>query len=139
MNHEAIIVDNKSESLISGLTEQLMKVLPFSEMETSDVNYFIESCSEQYYAPKELIIGPDFEAPKFLYLIRQGNVVGERLSDGEQVRFELDAGEMFSVGSVLTGRPVSTHYRAEGDCFILMFPVSKVPEMGIRAPVFIDF
>ncbi|UOD50897.1 DUF294 nucleotidyltransferase-like domain-containing protein [Orrella daihaiensis] len=139
MNEESNHIEIKSESLISGLAEQLMKVMPFSEMELADISYFIEACSEQYYAPKELIIGPDFDAPKFLYLIRQGSVVGERLENGEEHRFELEAGEMFSVGSVLTGRPVSTHYRAQGDCFILLFPVSKIPEMGVRAPVFIDY
>ena len=139
MTDENNMIEIKSESLISGLAEQLMKVLPFSEMDIADVSYFIELCSEQYYSPKEVIIEPDFSAPTFLYLIRQGSVCGERLQDGEEVRFELEAGEMFSIGSALTGRPVSTHYRAQGDCFILLFPVSKIPDMGVRSPVFIDY
>ena len=139
MNQNVNMPDIKSDSLISGLTDQLMKVLPFSEMDAGDVGYFIESCSEQYYAPNEIILAPGFSAPDFLYFIRQGHVAGERHQDGEEYRFELDAGEMFSVGSVLTGRPVSTHYRAQGDCFLLLFPVSKIPEMGVRAPVFIDY
>ena len=139
MTEENNMIEIKSESLISGLAEQLMKVLPFSEMDIADVSYFIELCSEQYYSPKEVIIEPDFSAPTFLYLIRQGSVCGERLQDGEEVRFELEAGEMFSIGSALTGRPVSTHYRAQGDCFILLFPVSKIPDMGVRSPVFIDY
>jgi CBS domain-containing protein len=139
MNHEINIPDVKSDSLISGLAEQLMKVLPFSEMDIKDVNYFIESCSEQYYAPKEIILSPGFSAPDFLYFVRQGSVVGERREGNEEYRFELDPGEMFSVGSVLTGRPVSTYYRALGDCFLLLFPVSKVPELGSRSPVFIDY
>lgn len=139
MSDQTNTVQTKSESLISGLTEQLMKVLPFSEMDPEDVGFFIESCSEQYYSPDEVIISPNSGVPEFLYLIRQGHVAGERLDSEEEHRFELDPGEMFSVGSVLTGRPVSTFYRAQGDCFILMFPVSKIPEMGVRAPVFIDF
>jgi len=131
--------NHKSTSLISGLADQLMKVLPFSEMDIDDINYFIESSSEQYYSPNELIISPDAGVPKFLHVIRQGQVTGERHEDLENVRFELEAGEMFSIGSALTARPVSTHYRAQGDCFILLFPVSKIPEIGIRSPVFIDF
>jgi CBS domain-containing protein len=139
MSEDLNIQNNKSTSLISGLAEQLMKVLPFSEMEITDVEFFIESCSEQYYAPDELIISPDHGVPPCLHVIRQGQVVGERHDGDEDVRFELDPGEMFSIGSALTGRPVSTHYRALTDCFILLFPVSKIPEMGVRSPVFIDY
>jgi len=139
MSEDLNIQNNKSTSLISGLAEQLMKVLPFSEMEMTDVEFFIESCSEQYYAPDELIISPDHGVPPCLHVIRQGQVVGERHDGDEDVRFELDPGEMFSIGSALTGRPVSTHYRALTDCFVLLFPVSKIPEMGVRSPVFIDY
>jgi len=139
MEQEPNIQNNRSMSLISGLTEQLMKVLPFSEMDPADVDFFIEACSEQYYSPNELIISPEQGLPKCLHLIRKGQVVGDRPTDGENVRFELDAGEMFSIGSALTERPVSTHYRAVSDCFILLFPISKIPEMGIRSPIFIEY
>lgn len=131
--------DNSSTSLISGLAEQLMKVLPFSEMNIEDVHFFIKNCSEQYYSPKEIIISPDHGVPRFLFFIRQGEVVGERMDDGEQIHFELDAGEMFSIGSALTSRPVSTVYRAQGDCFCMLFPVTAIPDMGVRSPVFIEF
>lgn len=131
--------NNKSVSLISGLSDQLMKALPFSEMDIDDVNYFIESSVEQYYSPNEIIISPESGVPQYLYFIRQGIVTGDRLEDGEEVRFELEAGEMFSIGSVLTGRPVSTHYRASSDCFCLMFPVGRIPDIGVRSPVFIEF
>ena len=139
MNQSANATNNKSTSLISGLSDQLMKVLPFSEMDPADIEFFIESCSEQYYSPDEVIISPEKGIPQFLHLIRQGHVVGERHEDDEDVRFELDPGEMFSIGSALTGRPVSTHYRAVDDCFILLFPVSKIPELGARSPVFLDY
>lgn len=139
MNQLASATNNKSTSLISGLSDQLMKVLPFSEMDPADIEFFIESCSEQYYSPDEVIISPEKDTPQFLHLIRQGHVVGERHEDNEDVRFELDPGEMFSIGSALTGRPVSTYYRAVDDCFILLFPVSKIPELGARSPVFLDY
>ena len=139
MADNKIAKDNKSTSLISGLSEQLMKVLPFSEMNIEDVDYFIESCSEQYYSPNEIIISPETGIPEFLYLIRQGRVVGERREAGEEIHFELDAGEMFSIGSALTGRAVTTFYRSPGDCFCLLFPVARIPELGMRAPIFIEY
>lgn len=139
MTEQKIRQDNKSGSLISGLAEQIMKVLPFSEMNIENVEFFIESCSEQYYSPNEIIISPNNGIPKFLYFVKQGNVVGEREQNGETIRFELDAGEMFSIGAVLTKRPVSTMYRAEGDCFCLLLPVHCIADIGMREPGFIDF
>ena len=139
MEQEPNVQNNRSTSLISGLTEQLMKVLPFSEMDPTDVDFFIEACSEQYYSPNEVIISPEQGVPKCLHLIRQGQVVMEGHADREDVRVEIVAGQMFSIGSALTERPVSTHYRAFNDCFILLFPISKISEMGVRSPVFIDY
>lgn len=139
MNQTPSAKNDKAGSLISGLSEQLMKVLPFSEMDPDDVGYFIEACSEQYYSPDEVILSPESGIPEFLYLIRQGHVVGERLQNGELITFELDAGEMFSIGSALTSRPVTTHYRALGDCFVLRFSLKRVPELSVRSPVFLDF
>jgi CBS domain-containing protein len=131
--------NHKAGSLISGLSEQLMKVLPFSDMALDDVSCFIEACSEQYYSPDEIILSPESGVPTCLYLIRQGHVVGERTQNGELIQFELEAGEMFSIGSALTKRPVTTHYRAQGDCFVLCFPIDDVAEFGARSPIFLDF
>ena len=78
--------------------------------------------------------------PQCLYLIRQGSVSGKRdQQHGESIYFELDAGEMFSIGSVLTSRPVSTVYRSIGDTFCLQFPVKKLTDFGIQSPRFIDY
>ena len=139
MEDQNVSKDNISSSLISGLAEQLMKVLPFSEMNIQDVHFFIKNCSEQYYSPKEIIISPSSGIPQFLYFIRQGEVVGERAQGEEQIHFELEAGELFSIGSALTSRPVSTVYMAKGDCFCLLLPVASIPAIGMRSPVFIDF
>ena len=139
MEDQNISKDNSSSSLISGLAEQIMKVLPFSEMNIEDVHFFIKNCSEQYYSPREIIISPGSGTPQFLYFIRQGEVVGERAQGDEQIHFELEAGEMFSIGSALTSRPVSTVYMAKGDCFCLLLPVASIPDMGVRSPVFIEF
>jgi CBS domain-containing protein len=46
---------------------------------------------------------------------------------------------MFSIGSVLTNRPVSTVYRSIGDTFCLQFPTKKLTDFGIQSPRFIDY
>uniref|UniRef100_UPI004047CE27 DUF294 nucleotidyltransferase-like domain-containing protein n=1 Tax=Orrella sp. TaxID=1921583 RepID=UPI004047CE27 len=129
-----------SSSLVNGLVEQLMTVVPFSEMDKESVELFIKNCDEKYYEPNEIIIEPNAGVPQCLYLIRQGSVSGKRdQQHGESIYFELDAGEMFSIGSVLTSRPVSTVYRSIGDTFCLQFPVKKLTDFGIQSPRFIDY
>ena len=129
-----------SSSLVNGLVEQLVTVVPFSEMDKESVELFIKNCDEQYYEPNEIIIEPNAGVPHCLYLIRQGSVSGKRdQQHGASIYFELDAGEMFSIGSVLTSRPVSTVYRSIGDTFCLQFPVKKLTDFGIQSPRFIDY
>lgn len=129
-----------NDSLVTGLAQQLMAVLPFSEMPESDVQQFIELSEEFYYEPDEVILDPDAGVPECLFLIRQGIVAGERVGpSGEVIHFELEAGDLFSVGAVLTRRPVTTTYRALGDCFCLQFPADRVHEFGVQSPVFLSF
>ena len=140
MEHHSQPSKSISSSLVNGLVEQLMTVVPFSEMDKESVELFIKNCDEQYYEPNEIIIEPNAGVPQCLYLIRQGSVSGKRDQQyGESIYFELDAGEMFSIGSVLTSRPVSTVYRSIGDTFCLQFPVKKLTDFGIQSPRFIDY
>ena len=140
MEHHSQPSKSISSSLVNGLVEQLMTVVPFSEMDKESVELFIKNCDEQYYEPNEIIIEPNAGVPHCLYLIRQGSVSGKRDQQyGESIYFELDAGEMFSIGSVLTSRPVSTVYRSIGDTFCLQFPVKKLTDFGIQSPRFIDY
>ena len=140
MEHHSQPSKSISSSLVNGLVEQLVTVVPFSEMDKESVELFIKNCDEQYYEPNEIIIEPNAGVPHCLYLIRQGSVSGKRDQQyGESIYFELDAGEMFSIGSVLTSRPVSTVYRSIGDTFCLQFPVKKLTDFGIQSPRFIDY
>lgn len=140
MSNQSDSKTSVSHSLVSGLADQLMTVMPFSEMSRNHVDSFIESCDEQYYEPNEIIIDPSSGKPKYLYLLRQGSVSGHRQEDqSNAVYFELDAGEMFSISSVLTGRPVRTTYKSMGDTFCLLFPADEIHELGIKSPAFMDF
>ncbi len=140
MSQNNQIIDNEPNGFINGLIDQLLMVLPFSEMSRTHIALFIESCEEQYYEAEEIIIEPKLGCPKYLYFIRQGAVYGQRDSEaGQEIYFELEAGDMFSVGAALTQRPVASVYRAVGDTFCLLFPVSKIHELGVVSPPFIEF
>ena len=129
-----------SSSLIQNLRQQIMQRLPFSEMAPSEVDFFIESSCEVYYAPNEVILSPADGPPAFLYLIRQGRVSGKRTSPGlTEAAFELEAGELFSVSASLAARPVAATYTAIGDCFCLTLPAAAMQALVGRSKPFRDF
>ena len=129
-----------SHSLVQNLRQQLMQSLPFSKMAQKDVDFFLTSSSEAYFAPKEVILSPADGAPQFLYLIRQGRVSGRRDIPGiEETAFLLDVGSLFSISSAFANRSVSTTYSAVDDCFCLLFPVDAMRQLALQSIPFGEF
>lgn len=129
-----------SHSLLQNLRQQLMQSLPFSKMTPKDVDFFLTSSVEAYFAPKEVILSPADGAPQYLYFIRQGCVSGRRDIPGiEETAFLLDAGSLFSIGSAFANRPVSTTYSAVDDCFCLLFPVGAMRQLALQSVPFSEF
>ena len=129
-----------SYSLVQNLRQQLMRVLPFSQMAEEDIDFFLRHSVESYFAPQEVILSPADGVPKTLYLIRQGRVSGRRLIPGfEETGFELDPGDLFSVSACYAGRPVTSKYVAVDDCFCLAFPIEHMHELAKRSKPFSDF
>jgi CBS domain-containing protein len=129
-----------SSSLIQNLRQQVMQRLPFSGMAVADVDFFIQSSSEVYCAPNEVILSPADGPPACLYLIRQGRVSGKRTAPGlSDTAFELEAGELFSVSASLAARPVAATYVAIGDCFCLTLPAADMQTLVGRSKPFRDF
>jgi CBS domain-containing protein len=129
-----------SNSLVQNLRQQLMQSLPFSKMAQKDVDFFLTSSREAYFAPKEVILSPADGAPQYLYFIRQGCVSGRRDIPGiEETAFLLDAGSLFSIGSAFANRPVSTTYSAVDDCFCLLFPVGAMRQLALQSVPFSEF
>jgi len=138
--HNTSAQSSMSQSLIAALADQLVMMVPFSSMSRAHVERFVSQCHEQYYEPGETILTPETGVPDELFLIRQGQVSGERVAtDGHSVYFELETGDMFSIGAVLTRRPVTTSYKAISDCFCLQFPAASVASLGVESPPFIEF
>ena len=129
-----------SPSLVQNLRQQVMQRLPFSEMALADVDFFLTSCAEAYYAPDEVILAPADGPPAFLYLIRQGRVSGKRDNPGlVDTVFEMEPGDLFSLSASLAARPVAATYKAITDCFCLRLPASALQELSSRSQAFRDF
>jgi CBS domain-containing protein len=129
-----------SHSLVQNLRQQLMQSLPFSKMAQKDVDFFLTSSRESYFAPKEVILSPVDGPPRYLYFIRQGCVSGRRDIPGiAETAFLLDAGSLFSIGSAFASRPVSTTYSAVDDCFCLLLPVDAMRQLAFQSIPFSEF
>ena len=77
-----------SSSLLANLRQELMRHPPFAQMQASEVDFFLSHSRQNYFAPEEILIGPESGIVKELFFIRQGAVIGERglaeLSGGDR-------------------------------------------------------
>ena len=129
-----------SPSLVQNLRQQVMQRLPFSQMAIEDVDFFLTSSSEAYFAPDEVILSPADGPPRDLYLIRQGRVSGKRVNPGlVETVFEMEPGDLFSLSASLAARPVAATYTAVTDCFCLLLPAAALQELLGRSQIFRDF
>ena len=129
-----------SPSLVQNLRQQVMQRLPFSQMAIEDVDFFLTSSSEAYFAPDEVILSPADGPPRDLYLIRQGRVSGKRVNPGlVETVFEMEPGDLFSLSASLAARPVAATYTAVTDCFCLLLPTAALQELLGRSQIFRDF
>jgi CBS domain-containing protein len=129
-----------SRSLIVNLTQQMMQVLPFSEMKSEHVDFFIENSQEEYFAPDEVFLSPQSPPVNRLFFIRKGGVVSRRgLSNEAGEAHEFEAGELFPVSAAMAGRSPTATYAAIGDCFCLSITTDVMRRLAEMSPQFADF
>ncbi len=139
MNQESKEI-NPSKSLIINLRQQLMQVLPFSEMQEAHVDFFIKSAKEFYFEPDEVILDPSKGPVGCLYFIRQGLVVARKgITQESGGAYEIDIGELFPVSALMAGRAVTATYSAADDCFCLGISRESAIELAEVSAPFADF
>jgi len=125
--------------LIAQVRDQLMRYPPFTRMEPAQVERFVESASEAYYAPGETLIAPADGPPTRLICVKSGAVVGRYSPDEATPAFAYEAGDLFPVGALLGVRPVAATYIAQGDVFCLLVPAEAVHTLAEQSVPFADF
>ncbi len=103
-----------SNSLIDATTQHLSRFAPFDKMAEADLLWLANHLSLAYYHKGEVLLAPSDGPSERILIIKQGRVVGE---SGEAIWLELHEGEAFPIGAVLSGRPVVSTFRAQGDVF----------------------
>lgn len=73
-----MVAQMPSGSLLANLRQELARYTPFSQMEATDLDFFLSHVQQLYFAPGETLIEPDSGEVKELFFIRQGAVSGKR-------------------------------------------------------------
>lgn len=128
-----------SHHLLANFRQDLRQHAPFAQMQDAEVDDFLSHCEQQYFAPGELVIGPESGSVQSLYYVRQGAVTGTRGLADTVGAFEYEAGDLFPVSAAWAGRAVTATYRANTDTFVLVLGVDHMHRLAGRSPAFAQY
>lgn len=131
-----------SSTLVHSVRRFLGEQAPFSQMAPDDVEFVARRLELAYFSAGDVIVAPACGPPVCCWIVKQGVVDGLRPATGTtaaEAVMHLTPGEIFPVGALLADRPVSSTYRAGGDCFCWQLAREHFEELTRRSPVFLDF
>ncbi len=108
-------------------------------MNFQHLNLFLEHAKQRYFAPGEVVLEPAHGPVHALLWVRRGSITGRKGLADANGPIEHPAGDLFPVGALLAGRPVSATYTANEDSFCLSLPQPAVQQLLQRSAVFADF
>jgi CBS domain-containing protein len=128
-----------STTLITQLSGELARHMPFSRMAGEHVRAFVAAASQAYFAPGDTVLEPASGPVKQLLCVRQGSIVGTTPGGAAAHPIEYGPGDLFPVGALLAGRAVQATYRAEEDTFCLRVPAEQVQAIAAQSPPLADW
>jgi len=127
---------------IRGTIEFLRKFAPFDHMAEPDLAFLVEHCRLAFYGAGEEILTPAHGRVEKLYIVKQGQVRGERPgtggSEADKVLL-LTAGECFPIGALLGERATRTIHRALTDTFCYELGREDFATLFARSQPFREF
>ena len=135
----AATATSPSGSLVRNLRSELMRCIPFSQMQAAHVDALVAGASQAYFAPDEVVLEPSSGPTRALLCIRQGSVTGRKGLAESAGQFEYVAGDLFPVGALLAARAVTATYTANEDTFCLRLPAELVEHVAAQSPPLADF
>jgi CBS domain-containing protein len=125
---------------MGNLRQELSRHTPFSQMADADLDLFLATSEQRYYAPGEVLAQPADGPVGTLFFIRQGAVTGlSGLADVSSGAFQYEPGDLFPTSAALAQRAVTATYTASEDTFVLALPLAAMQELAGRSAPFADF
>lgn len=116
------------------------KHAPFDRMERPHLLWMLERMQLAYYEKNEVLTSPQQGETTRFFVIKQGLVQGARLAKKSHgAVFELNEGECFPIGALLSHRGVTSEYRAKSDVFCFELSTQYFNELIEMSLVFKDF
>ncbi|HWI15834.1 MAG TPA: cyclic nucleotide-binding domain-containing protein, partial [Burkholderiales bacterium] len=102
----------------------LRRHAPFDAMEDTDLAVVARAVSLERYQRGQAIVVPDGTVASHFYIVRNGLVEAAPLPgsyEAEELGWDLEAGDCFPVGALISGSAVSSSYTAADDteCYVL--------------------
>jgi len=126
-------------AVLAPVIEFLVRHAPFDRMAPAHLEILARRAQLAFYARGETITDPAQGTSERFFIIKQGRVRGEVEPGGEHDAWELQAGECFPIGALLSRRPVRMAQRAAEDTFCFELPRDVFDELYADSPEFQDF
>ncbi len=151
---------------IRALMSFLAAYSPFNQMEENHIALLLEHAVLSFYADGDVILSPELGIVNHFYIVKQGNVRGERNSIKDRVlingttfeqptdvdnsdrdnkgaptdsTFEISPGECFPMAALVGERATRTVHRASGDTFCLKIARKHFVNVFTQSDLFRDF
>src|SRR5690606_3980511 len=127
---------------IHSTMEFLRKYPPSNQMDSAQLAYLVEHCQLRFYAAGESILKPSDGPVQHFYIVKQGQVVGERPHSarrGSETTFEIASGECFPLAALLGERATRTEHLAGEDTFCLLLAKDAFVRLFAQSAPFRDF
>ncbi|MDD5240965.1 MAG: DUF294 nucleotidyltransferase-like domain-containing protein [Sulfuricella sp.] len=127
---------------ISAAADHLHRFAPFDRMEREHLLWLAQRLSLGYYAKDEVILSPEAGEVSRFFVIKQGIVQGEQdvvRAQDDAAWLELQEGECFPLGALLSKRGVTSTYRAKQDVFCYELAAADFAELVRISAPFQDF
>jgi CBS domain-containing protein len=123
--------------------EELRLHPPFAALSEPSVQALVASAQLVGYQAGEVVCSPEHGVAHSLWWVRHGAVQGQPAGpaprQGPLPAFQLETGEMFSMGAVIGRRPVTTVYRAVADLECLRLDAEAFRRLVQAEPVLADY
>ena len=126
-------------AVLAPVIEFLVRHAPFDRMAATHLEFLAQRAQLAFYARGETITDPGHGTAERFFIIKQGRVRGEVEPGGEHDAWELQAGECFPIGALLSRRPVRMAQRAAEDTFCFELTRDDFDTLYADSPEFRDF
>lgn len=128
-------------TLVAAAIQDLKQHAPFNVMSEPDLSWLASRLTVVYFAPEQVVMGPESGLPTHLHIIKSGAIAGFAPGDDANAApwWRLSPGECFPLGALLGRRAVTSVYRSFADTFCYRMSAEDFRELVTRSAPFQRF